>query len=194
MKQQIRKNQKPKPKVVKVNMVAKSKKKRSDLYYMSFLKECCLDLSDSYFKKLFRTHFIQTIQCLKFCETLMPPSDSDLRKKMVDFPKKQQHRYHKTLVFDLDETLIHCNTQNGEEKLKGDKIIEIKFPNNDIVKASINVRPHAKEILKNLSKFFEIIIFTASHHCYANIVIDYLDPQKKFVSHRLFRESCIHTE
>lgn len=40
---------------------------------------------------------------------------------------------------------------------------------------------------------FEIIIFTASHSCYADKVIDYLDPNKEYVSHRLYRESCIKT-
>ena len=29
-----------------------------------------------------------------------------------------------------------------------------------------------------MSEYFEIIIFTASHSCYANVVLDYLDPNK----------------
>jgi CTD small phosphatase-like protein 2 len=33
-------------------------------------------------------------------------------------------------------------------------------------------------------------VFTASQSTYANAIIDYLDPQKKFISHRLFRDSC----
>ena len=57
--------------------------------------------------------------------------------------------------------------------------------------AGINIRPHTRETLKELSKTFEIIIFTASHSCYANVVLDYLDPKNKYISHRLFRENCI---
>ena len=45
-----------------------------------------------------------------------------------------------------------------------------------------------------MSRHFEIIVFTASHSCYANVVLDYLDPQKQWVSYRLFRESCVQTE
>lgn len=60
-----------------------------------------------------------------------------------------------------------------------------------IPKAGINVRPYAKEILKELSSEFEIIVFTASHQCYANVVIDYLDPNGKYVQHRLFRQNCV---
>jgi CTD small phosphatase-like protein 2 len=52
------------------------------------------------------------------------------------------------------------------------------------------VRPYAREILRNLSKHFEVVVFTASHSCYANVVVDYLDPEREFVHHRLFREHC----
>lgn len=34
------------------------------------------------------------------------------------------------------------------------------------------------------------MVFTASHACYANPVIDYLDPEHKLVSKRLFRDNC----
>ena len=44
-----------------------------------------------------------------------------------------------------------------------------------------------------MSEFFEIIIFTASHGCYANVVLDFLDPDGLYIQHRLFRESCIQT-
>lgn len=40
---------------------------------------------------------------------------------------------------------------------------------------------------------FEIIVFTASNACYANVVLDYLDPQNQYIQHRLFRESCVQT-
>jgi CTD small phosphatase-like protein 2 len=58
------------------------------------------------------------------------------------------------------------------------------------VEAGINVRPYAVEMLKELSKNFEIIVFTASHSCYANVVLDYLDPTGEMIHHRLFREHC----
>lgn len=90
----------------------------------------------------------------------------------------------------MDETLIHCNdtlTPPFDVKLP------ITFPTGEVIEAGINVRPHAKEILQNLSKNFEIIVFTASHSCYANVVLDYLDPENKYIQHRLFREHCYQT-
>ena len=50
------------------------------------------------------------------------------------------------------------------------------------------------ECLRELSQYFEIIVFTASHGCYANVVLDYLDPKEQYIHHRLFRESCVQTE
>ena len=54
--------------------------------------------------------------------------------------------------------------------------LPIKFPTGEIIEAGINIRPYAKQFLKNLSKNFEVIVFTASHSCYANVVVNYLDP------------------
>ena len=45
-----------------------------------------------------------------------------------------------------------------------------------------------------LKELFEIIVFTASHNCYANKVLDYLDPKEELIHHRLFREHCVVTE
>lgn len=59
-----------------------------------------------------------------------------------------------------------------------------------MIEAGINVRPHARDVLKALAANFEIIIFTASHSCYANVVLDHLDPDNSIIQHRLFREHC----
>lgn len=55
------------------------------------------------------------------------------------------------------------------------------------------MRPYATEILRELNKYYEVIVFTASHRSYANAVIDYLDPRGDLVQHRIFRDNCITT-
>lgn len=96
----------------------------------------------------------------------------------------------KTVVFDLDETLVHCNE---DINLKSDFKIPIQLPNGTFFEAGINVRPHTQSVLAELSKYCEIIVFTASHANYANKIINYLDPQSKWISYRLFRDNCILT-
>jgi len=46
--------------------------------------------------------------------------------------------------------------------------IYIKFPTGEIIEAGINVRPHCVELLNSLKGRYEVMIFTASHSCYAN--------------------------
>lgn len=39
-----------------------------------------------------------------------------------------------------------------------------------------------------------MIVFTASHSCYADVVLDHLDPTGQLIHHRFYREHCIVTD
>lgn len=96
-----------------------------------------------------------------------------------------------TIILDLDETLIHCNESLN---IPHDVKLTIKFPTGEKIDAGVNIRPYAVEFLEQLSQIAEVVVFTASHECYANVVLDYLDPHKKLISDRLFREHCWQTD
>lgn len=70
------------------------------------------------------------------------------------------------------------------------KDYEIKVPfkslQGKIVSGYVNVRPYAKEIIKNMSRYCDIIVFTAGNQCYADPILDHLDPEG-FIKHRLYR-------
>lgn len=41
-----------------------------------------------------------------------------------------------------------------------------------------------------MSKKFELVIYTAGRQDYANKMIDLIDPDKRYISHRLYRQHC----
>ena len=38
------------------------------------------------------------------------------------------------------------------------------------------------------------MVFTASHKFYADVVLNFLDPTRELIHHRLYREHCYQTE
>jgi len=180
-------------KAVQENIVrAKAQGKEPFIYYMTHLEKAHKWGGEpDYFVQIYQEHFLQSFQALGFCKNMKQPDPVVLAQKRVNFPQRESHKGKKTLVFDMDETLIHCNESLD---MPADVILPIIFPNGEVVEAGINIRPYAIEILRELSQYFEIMVFTASHSCYANVVLDYLDPHEEFIHHRLFRESCIVSE
>lgn len=141
---------------------------------------------------IYREHLFQTFQALKFVRNLPAVDSVQLRSKRVTLPKPIGYTSKKTAVFDLDETLVHCCDSIEQEH--PDVVLPITFPTGEVVSAGIKVRPYAKECLMETSKEFEVVIFTASHRCYADVVLDYLDPEHAYIHHRLYRENCIMME
>jgi len=39
-----------------------------------------------------------------------------------------------------------------------------------------------------------VVVFTASHKWYADVILDYIDPERKYIQHRLYRDHCIKTK
>jgi len=103
----------------------------------------------------------------------------------LTLPRKTSHS--RLLIFDLDNTLVHC-TPN---LIGAQHCIQVLLPSGKSISAGIRVRPYASECLRVASQYFEVAVFTASHSCYSNQVIDLLDPQGVRVHHRLFRENCL---
>lgn len=168
------------------------------LYYMDSLEKALYKHSidpDSLTlqERSFIDHFEQSLQSLSFVKKLQPIDEECLLERKIYLPPNPYNK--KTLILDLDETLVHCNenTNSDSDELNSDKIINIKFANQDTIPAGVNIRPFVKECLQELSKLYEIVVFTASHSCYANVVLNLLDPFNEFITYRLFREHCVQT-
>ena len=72
--------------------------------------------------------------------------EDDLEQKLVDLPPPLHPWITKTLVFELDETLVHC--VDDIEAQNPDVVLSVTFPTGETVDAGINVRPFALECLR----------------------------------------------
>lgn len=139
--------------------------------------------------RIYREHLFQTFQALKFVKTLPPIDTALIRSKRLYLEKRKGWASRKTLIFDLDETLVHCCENLSQAQ--PDVTLPITFPTGEVVNAGLNIRPYARESLKEANRWFEVMVFTASHQCYADVVLDYLDPTGELVHHRLYRDNCV---
>ena len=83
------------------------------------------------------------------------------------FLPKKEPKYKYSLILDLDETIVHY----------------IKYKNSEYVQ----VRPYLDDFIKELSDYYEIIIFTASYQNYADLAINGIDIDKR-IKYRLYRQ------
>ncbi|KAL1964287.1 hypothetical protein VTN77DRAFT_7107 [Rasamsonia byssochlamydoides] len=111
----------------------------------------------------------------------------------------------KTLVLDLDETLIHSLAKGG--RMSSGHMVEVKLttpmtasvapgeppttlgPQHPIL-YYVHKRPHCDEFLRKVCKWYKLVIFTASVQEYADPVIDWLEQERKFFQARYYRQHC----
>ena len=94
---------------------------------------------------------------------------------MIDLPFTKPG-IKKTLIFDLDETLAHCVRQENPPRTP-DVHLNITLMTGKVIRAGFNVRPYTRECLELVNKYFEVVVFTASHKWYADVILDYIDPE-----------------
>lgn len=105
----------------------------------------------------------------------------------------------KTLVIDLDETLIHSLAKGG--RMSSGHMVEVKLnatvgyggatigPQHPIL-YYVHKRPHCDDFLRKVSKWYNLVVFTASVQEYADPVIDWLEQERKYFSGRYYRQHC----
>lgn len=70
-----------------------------------------------------------------------------------------QHLGFKSLILDLDETLVHSSFDKVDNP---DYIVKILSEDGEPLNIYVLIRPYLKEFLEAISPHFEIVIFTAS--------------------------------
>ncbi|OJD33584.1 nif domain-containing protein [Diplodia corticola] len=107
--------------------------------------------------------------------------------------------HEKTLILDLDETLIHSMAKGG--RYTTGHMVEVKLnqtvgSGNQVYGPQVPIlyyvhkRPHCDDFLRKVSKWYNLIIFTASVQEYADPVIDWLELERKYFAGRYYRQHC----
>lgn len=101
-------------------------------------------------------------------------------------PQNAMHQGKKTLVLDLDETLVHSTFEPTDDS---DLVVRVTIEGGNY-NVYVKIRPGLDEFLEEVAEYYEVVVFTASMAKYADPVLDRID-KRGCISHRLFREHCV---
>jgi len=118
-------------------------------------------------------------------QIVLPPRP--MPQKFLLPPLRPPDASMKTLVLDLDETLVHSSFKPIPNP---DFTIDIVL-DDAVHTVYVRKRPGVDHFMREVSKKFEIVVFTASLAKYADPLLDVLDPEN-VVRYRLFREACVY--
>lgn len=123
--------------------------------------------------------------CLRFCAS--PPQQ--IIPDDVYLPPQSYSSYgKKTLVLDLDETLVYSSFLCTFEP---DLVLPVQV-DHKVYSLFVKERPGVRAFLRAMSANFELVVFSASISEYAERIIDWLDEERR-IEGRLSREQCEET-
>lgn len=123
-----------------------------------------------------------------FIKTLPPLSKCVPARNKFLLPRLTRHSHKKTLVLDLDETLVHSTLDGSIEC--SDFVFPVSLGNITHI-VGVRKRPHLHTFLKRMARLFDIVVFTASQQIYAEQLLDIVDPNGEYIRHRIYRDSCV---
>ncbi|KAG4306117.1 hypothetical protein PORY_000105 [Pneumocystis oryctolagi] len=112
---------------------------------------------------------------------------SDFSCQSIPRPLFPKTLIPKTLILDLDETLIHSLVKGG--RITSGHMVEVMLGKHAIL-YYVHKRPHCDSFLRKVSKWYNVVIFTASVQEYADPVIDWLEQDRKLFKARFYRQHC----
>ncbi|KAJ3437700.1 nli interacting factor-like phosphatase family protein [Anaeramoeba flamelloides] len=128
-------------------------------------------------------------QLVSFIKKMQHPAHNGQYPTANSLPKQTIEKNGKpTLVLDLDKTLISSSIKPVDEY---DFSFVFAPTEKRQVRVYVQKRPYLDLFLQKCSEIFEIVVFTASMKSYAEPILDQLDPEHKFIQHRLYRNSCL---
>ncbi|KAJ4267683.1 Nuclear envelope morphology protein 1 [Fusarium torreyae] len=137
----------------------------------------------------------------RYPKTPAPPRPLIPRRQPSYINVEPSANPQKTLILDLDETLIHSMSKGG--RMSTGHMVEVRLnttyvgvggqtsigPQHPIL-YWVNKRPYCDEFLRRVCKWYNLVVFTASVQEYADPVIDWLEAERKYFSARYYRQHC----
>ncbi|XP_013391483.1 CTD nuclear envelope phosphatase 1 [Lingula anatina] len=121
-----------------------------------------------------------------------------VRYEILPLSPLSKHRLsivkRKTLVLDLDETLIHSHhdgvlRQTVKPGTPPDFVLKVTIDRHP-VRFFVHKRPHVDFFLDIVSQWYDLVVFTASMEIYGAAVADKLDQGRGFLKRRYYRQHC----
>lgn len=103
--------------------------------------------------------------------------------------RTRAHGERVTLVLDLDETLVHSTL--GPVPPPGAEFSFDVALGGRTDSVHVRTRPHLETFLHRVADLFEVVVFTASQKVYAERLLNELDPARRLIRHRVFRDACV---
>ena len=130
-----------------------------------------------------------TKKCMEIVSKMKMPDVSTLTKQFVSLPFENDIAYgrKRLAIFDLDETLIHCELKDIQS---AQKQIKIKISASIERTVGLNIRPNYKETIEKLKENYHVVMFTASLQKYADAIMDEIDPNRELFEYRMYRNNC----
>ncbi|KAI8989256.1 HAD-like domain-containing protein [Pilobolus umbonatus] len=117
-----------------------------------------------------------------------PSVTARLKGMKPHLPPKKDNK--PTLVLDLDETLLHTYRDPTDDNSME---VDYRMYGHDETNCLLagRFRPGVIEFLQWASTLFEVVVWTAGREDYATLARNYLDPDRKLITHMLTRNTCI---
>jgi len=146
------------------------------------------------------------VSLLRVCAMLTKPTPEEIASRTVHLGPTSRT---KLLILDMDETLLHSKFHKltGNEDMldagvrpdeNGVFEFNILISNRPgqppSLRLNVKLRQHLEEALSYLATMYEICVFTAGEQDYADTILDFIDPERNIIHHRLYRHHCVRPE
>lgn len=129
--------------------------------------------------------------CLDIIDMTKKPTDEEIKSYHYSLSQNDvndiMNNKKKLAVFDLDETLSHCELTDYHDC---PTMLSLTIMGKE-KKFGLNIRPHLYTLLKKLKKKYVLVCYTASQQLYGETVLNQIDPENEFFSYRLYRHNCL---